>query len=76
MLKTPASQSCLLRQKLTSSHWSPLNHWRELKEREGLQSDAEVALFLLDRGVTPCLHRKRQLSCRAATAKVCLHWTQ
>uniref|UniRef100_A0A673LVG4 Uncharacterized protein n=1 Tax=Sinocyclocheilus rhinocerous TaxID=307959 RepID=A0A673LVG4_9TELE len=26
--------------------------WRELKEREGLESDAEVALFLLDRGVT------------------------
>uniref|UniRef100_A0A673GNR2 Uncharacterized protein n=1 Tax=Sinocyclocheilus rhinocerous TaxID=307959 RepID=A0A673GNR2_9TELE len=23
--------------------------WRELKEREGLESDAEVALFLLDR---------------------------
>ncbi len=23
--------------------------WRELKEREGLESDTEVALFLLDR---------------------------
>ncbi len=23
--------------------------WRELKQREGLESDAEVALFLLDR---------------------------
>uniref|UniRef100_A0A671Q8S0 Uncharacterized protein n=1 Tax=Sinocyclocheilus anshuiensis TaxID=1608454 RepID=A0A671Q8S0_9TELE len=23
--------------------------WRELKEREGLESDGEVALFLLDR---------------------------
>uniref|UniRef100_A0A673JXV6 Uncharacterized protein n=1 Tax=Sinocyclocheilus rhinocerous TaxID=307959 RepID=A0A673JXV6_9TELE len=23
--------------------------WRELKEREGLESDAKVALFLLDR---------------------------
>uniref|UniRef100_A0A8C1VA40 Uncharacterized protein n=1 Tax=Cyprinus carpio TaxID=7962 RepID=A0A8C1VA40_CYPCA len=26
--------------------------WRELKEREGLESDAEVAFFLLDRRVT------------------------
>ncbi len=26
--------------------------WRELKEREGLESDTEVALFLLDRRVT------------------------
>uniref|UniRef100_A0A8C1NBE3 Uncharacterized protein n=1 Tax=Cyprinus carpio TaxID=7962 RepID=A0A8C1NBE3_CYPCA len=26
--------------------------WIELKEQEGLRSDAEVALFLLDRGVT------------------------
>uniref|UniRef100_A0A672MRU7 Uncharacterized protein n=1 Tax=Sinocyclocheilus grahami TaxID=75366 RepID=A0A672MRU7_SINGR len=26
-----------------------IQQWRELKEREGLESDAEVALFLLDR---------------------------
>uniref|UniRef100_A0A672K4S7 Uncharacterized protein n=1 Tax=Sinocyclocheilus grahami TaxID=75366 RepID=A0A672K4S7_SINGR len=31
---------------------SAFQHWRELKEREGLRSDAEVALFLLDRRVT------------------------
>ncbi len=28
---------------------SAFQRWRELKEREGLRSDAEVALFLLDR---------------------------
>uniref|UniRef100_A0A671RMY3 Uncharacterized protein n=1 Tax=Sinocyclocheilus anshuiensis TaxID=1608454 RepID=A0A671RMY3_9TELE len=31
---------------------SAFQHWSELKEREGLRSDAEVALFLLDRRVT------------------------
>uniref|UniRef100_A0A8C1GD09 Uncharacterized protein n=1 Tax=Cyprinus carpio TaxID=7962 RepID=A0A8C1GD09_CYPCA len=28
---------------------SAFQHWRELKEREGLRLDAEVALFLLNR---------------------------
>uniref|UniRef100_A0A672LAQ1 Uncharacterized protein n=1 Tax=Sinocyclocheilus grahami TaxID=75366 RepID=A0A672LAQ1_SINGR len=28
---------------------SAFQRWRELKEREGLRSDGEVALFLLDR---------------------------
>uniref|UniRef100_A0A671KRQ9 Uncharacterized protein n=1 Tax=Sinocyclocheilus anshuiensis TaxID=1608454 RepID=A0A671KRQ9_9TELE len=28
---------------------SAFQRWRELKEREGLRSDTEVALFLLDR---------------------------
>uniref|UniRef100_A0A671K7B6 Uncharacterized protein n=1 Tax=Sinocyclocheilus anshuiensis TaxID=1608454 RepID=A0A671K7B6_9TELE len=28
---------------------SAFQHWRELKEREGLRSDGEVGLFLLDR---------------------------
>uniref|UniRef100_A0A672K5J1 Uncharacterized protein n=1 Tax=Sinocyclocheilus grahami TaxID=75366 RepID=A0A672K5J1_SINGR len=28
---------------------SAFQRWRELKEREGLRLDAEVALFLLDR---------------------------
>uniref|UniRef100_A0A672RM03 Uncharacterized protein n=1 Tax=Sinocyclocheilus grahami TaxID=75366 RepID=A0A672RM03_SINGR len=28
---------------------SAFQRWKELKEREGLRSDAEVALFLLDR---------------------------
>ncbi len=27
----------------------PLQRWRGLKEREGLEADAEVVLFLLDR---------------------------
>uniref|UniRef100_A0A672L637 Uncharacterized protein n=1 Tax=Sinocyclocheilus grahami TaxID=75366 RepID=A0A672L637_SINGR len=34
--------------------------WRELKERLGLESDAEVALFLLDRRVTLILGRPRK----------------
>uniref|UniRef100_A0A8C1WFA9 Uncharacterized protein n=1 Tax=Cyprinus carpio TaxID=7962 RepID=A0A8C1WFA9_CYPCA len=31
--------------------------WTELKEREGLELDAEVALFLLDRWVTLILRK-------------------
>ncbi len=30
--------------------------WRELKEQEGLESDAEIASFLLDRQVMLILH--------------------
>ncbi len=37
--------------------------WRELKEREGLESDAEVVLFLLDRWVTLILLCFTQLIC-------------
>ncbi len=37
--------------------------WRELKERERLESDAKVALFLFDRWVTSILLRFTQLLC-------------
>uniref|UniRef100_A0A673LJI3 Uncharacterized protein n=1 Tax=Sinocyclocheilus rhinocerous TaxID=307959 RepID=A0A673LJI3_9TELE len=37
--------------------------WRELKEREGLELDAEVALFLLDRRVMLILLCFTQLIC-------------
>ncbi len=37
--------------------------WRELKEREGLESDAEVVLFLLDRRVMLILLCFTQLIC-------------
>ncbi len=38
-------------------------HWRELKEREGLESDAEVVRFLHDRGVMLILHCFTKLIC-------------
>ncbi len=48
---------------------SAFQRWRT-QGVEGLRSDAEVALYLLDRGVTLDAPR------RDATAKVCLHWTR
>ncbi len=40
---------------------APFQWWRELKEREVLESDAEVVLFLLDWRVTLILVRFTQL---------------
>uniref|UniRef100_A0A672PQC4 Uncharacterized protein n=1 Tax=Sinocyclocheilus grahami TaxID=75366 RepID=A0A672PQC4_SINGR len=37
------------RSRIRSTKRGSFQRWRELKEREGLRSDAEVALFLLER---------------------------
>uniref|UniRef100_A0A8C2HQC6 Uncharacterized protein n=1 Tax=Cyprinus carpio TaxID=7962 RepID=A0A8C2HQC6_CYPCA len=50
--KTSAEQKKAYDKARSNTHvniGSAFQRWRELKEREGLQSDAEVALFLLVR---------------------------
>ncbi len=50
---------------------SAFQRWRELKEWKACDR-TQVALVLLDRLVTPCLHR----TWRTATPNVCLQWTR